>query len=332
MSYKPMVSVVVPTYNRAQQTIAAIESVLAQTYSCFEIIVVNDGSTDGSGELVRRFVTEKSNSVSRIVYTEQPNQGPSVARNTGIAKAVGKYIAFLDSDDIWLPEKLESQVRVLEDLKCGACFTDARLVNRAGMDASSFQAHGRRYAQTITIDSHVTASLANSFSGFWVSTLLVRSELVRQIGGFDPDVKFAEDRDFHFRLSLVTSVACVDKQLITTDRTPSPLGSTCRPWDSIELQFRGHQCMFNKWLRIGSMSPDVRRAIKRNLGALHSHEANWYLENARYQDARQAIRKAINYKITPGLTVKWALTWLAPAVARRIAPKTRPIGTGGHAS
>ncbi|MFI5092219.1 MAG: glycosyltransferase family 2 protein [Candidatus Acidiferrales bacterium] len=335
MSYTPFISVVIPTYNRVQQTTAAIESVLAQTYPDFEIIVVDDGSTDGSGEAIQRFISQRTNGCHQILFFSQPNQGASIARNTGIARAQGEYIAFLDSDDVWLPEKLEWQVRAIEQFgnECGACFTDARLVNNSGLDVSSFRVHGRHYEKTIGIDRDAVKSLAESFSGFWVSSLLVRADMVRQIGGFSPDISFVEDRDFHFRLSLVTSIAYVNKQLIRTDRNPSPPGSTWRPWDKVEVQFRQQQFMFEKWLRMdAALPPDLRRTVERNLGALHSHWANWYLENGRYDEARQAVSRAVKYKISPGLMVKWALTWLAPALARRITPKTRPIGSGGHAS
>jgi glycosyltransferase involved in cell wall biosynthesis len=334
-SYNPLVSAVIPTYNRSQQTIAAIESVLTQTYPYFEIIVIDDGSTDGSGEVIQRFISQKANRAHRILFLSQPNQGASIARNAGIARAQGAYIAFLDSDDVWVPEKLEWQVQAFERLKneCGACFTDARLVNSWGMEVSSFQAHRRRYEQTIGIDRRATISLAESFSGFWVSSLLVRAEMIRQIGGFSPDISFAEDRDLHFRLSLLTSIAYVNKQLIVTDRDPSPPGSTCRPWDKAELQLEQQQHMLEKWLGMDAVLPaDVRRTVERHLGALHSHWANWYLEHALYTEARQAVSRAVKYKITPGTTAKFVLTWLAPAFARRIAPKTRPIGTGGHAS
>jgi len=335
VSYRPFVSVVIPTYNRVQQTIAAIESVLAQTHPNFEIIVVDDGSTDGSGEAIQQFVSQRSNRNAPIHYLSQPNQGAAGARNTGIARARGEYIAFLDSDDAWLPEKLEWQMRAVEQFKreCGACFTDARLVNNSGMDVSSFHLYGRHYQQTIGIDPDATVSLANSFSGFWVSTLLARADLVRQIGGFSPDISFVEDRDFHFRLSLVTSIAYVNKQLIRTDRTPSPPGSTCRPWDKTELQLWQQQHLLEKWLRMEpALPPELHRIVVRGLRCQHSQWTNWYLENARYDEARQAISKAVRYEVTPGLTVKWALTWLAPALARKITPKTRPIGTGGHAS
>jgi len=335
MGFRPFVSVVIPIYNRVQQPIEAIESVLAQTYPNFEIIVVDDGSTDGSGEAIQRFISQRTNSSDQIQYFSQPNQGPSIARNTGIAKARGEYIAFLDSDDVWLPEKLEWQVQALEHLKndCGACFTDARMVNNSDMDTSSFQLYGKPYEQTIGIDRDATISLAKSFSGFWVSTLLVRADMIRRIGRFSPDISFAEDRDLHFRLSLVTSIAYVNKPLIRTDRNPSPPGSTCRPWDKMEVQFRQQQHMLEKWLRMDpALPPDVRRIVVRGLRAQHSQWANWYLENARYHEARQAVSRAVKYELTPGLAVKWALTWLAPALARRITPKVRRIGTLGHAS
>jgi len=332
---KPLISVVIPTYNRAQQTMKAIESVLAQTFSPIEIIVVDDGSTDGSGQALQGFVSQRSDSCNPIFLFSQPNQGASVARNTGISKASGEYIAFLDSDDSWLSEKLESQMQALERFKneCGVCFTDARLVNASGMDISSFQLHGRGYKQPTGIDRDATKSLAESFSGFWISSLLVRTDLAKQIGGFSPDVSFVEDRDFHFRLSLVTGVAYVNEQLVRIDRTPSPPGSTVRPWDKVEVQFRQQQHMFEKWLSMGpALPPDLRRTIERNLGALHSHWANWHLENGRYDEARKAASRAVEHKVALGTTLKWALTWFAPGLAKRIAPKTRPVGTGGHAS
>ena len=336
MSGKPLISIVIPTYNRAQQTIAAVESVLAQTYPNFEIIVVDDGSTDDSGETIQRFIAQKTNGSCPVSFFSQPNQGASIARNTGIAKARGEYIAFLDSDDIWLPEKLEWQMQALEQFKdeCGVCVTDARLVNKSGMDiSSSFLTHGRHFEQTIGIDRDAVKSIARSFCGVWLSTLLARADLIKQIGGFSPDISFVEDRDLHFRLSLITSIAYVNKSLVKTDRTPSPPGSQVRPWDRAEVQFRQQQQMLEKWLRMGAALPqDVRRTIERSLRALHSHWANWHLENGRYDEAREAVSRAVKYEITLGTTVKWALVWLSPALAKRIAPKTRPIGTGGHAS
>ncbi len=330
----PLVSAVIPTYNRTFQTVAAVESVLAQTHSNVEVIVVDDGSKDGSGKVVEGFVNQKKQAGHRVFFVSQPNQGASAARNTGIANAHGDFIGFLDSDDTWLPEKLEWQLKALEQFKdeCGACITDARLVDAAGLDRGSFKSQGINYREAMGIDRNARRSLAESFR-FWVSTLLVRSETIRQIGGFNPKISFVEDRDIFFRLSLVTSIAYVNKLLIQTDRTPSPPGSSCRPWDRHDVQFQQQQAMLESWLTMdAALPPDVRKIVRLSLGSLHSAQTNWHLENGRYSEARDAVTQAVRYKCGPGTVAKFALTWLTPGLAKSVAPKTRPIGTGGHAS
>jgi glycosyltransferase involved in cell wall biosynthesis len=105
----PRVDIVLPIYNGVRYLARAIESALAQTYPHYEIIAVNDGSRDGSSEIVRRYLGS-----GRIRYVEQANQGVANARNTGIAHSSGKFIALLDQDDVWLSDKLEKQVAYME--------------------------------------------------------------------------------------------------------------------------------------------------------------------------------------------------------------------------
>lgn len=105
----PKVSVIIPTYNRAHLIGRAIKSVLNQTYKDFEIIIVDDGSTDKTEEVVKDFKDERVRYIRR-----EKNKGGSAARNTGIKAARGEYIAFQDSDDEWLPEKLEKQMKAFE--------------------------------------------------------------------------------------------------------------------------------------------------------------------------------------------------------------------------
>lgn len=107
MTAEPLVSAIIATYNRADIVGEAIESILGQTYKNMEVLVVDDGSTDGTHEALRRFG-------NRIRVVRQENAGPGAARNRGIEVARGELIAFLDSDDIWMPTKLERQVRLLE--------------------------------------------------------------------------------------------------------------------------------------------------------------------------------------------------------------------------
>ncbi|MFN3301364.1 MAG: glycosyltransferase family 2 protein, partial [Sediminibacterium sp.] len=108
---KPTVSVVIPLYNKGKYIERAISSVLAQTYPPLEIIVVDDGSTDNGPERVLKF------NDPRIILIRQENRGPGAARNTGLARAKGKYIAFLDADDEWLPNFLKTGLLMLEDEK-----------------------------------------------------------------------------------------------------------------------------------------------------------------------------------------------------------------------
>jgi glycosyltransferase involved in cell wall biosynthesis len=326
MSYRPFVSVVIPTYNRARQVQAALRSVLAQTYPEFEAIVVDDGSTDGTGEALQQYINPQGGNGKQIRYFFQPHQGQSAARNKGIAEARGDWIAFLDSDDVWLPEKLEWQVRALDQFKsqCGACITDARLVDNLGMDTTAFRESGKRYEETLGMDPEALGSLVKSREPFCVCTLLVRTDVVKEVGWFDPQIEYAEDHDFLFRLSVATSFCYANKPLIIIDRSKSPPGSICRPWDNVEVRLRGLQSMLEKWLKLDSkLPPDVRKTIVRNLRKAYSAWTNWYLEQERYAEARQAASRALKYELTPKLAFKWALTQGAPRFARRISPKMR---------
>ena len=106
----PRVSVIIPTYNRAGYLCESIESVLTQTYTDYEIIVVDDGSTDDTEEVLQLWIADGT-----IHYVWQENRGESAARNHGIELAIGEYIAFLDSDDLFMPTKLEEQVAYLDN-------------------------------------------------------------------------------------------------------------------------------------------------------------------------------------------------------------------------
>jgi hypothetical protein len=326
MINRPFVSVVIPTFNRAQQVQAALKSVLTQTYPEFEVIVVDDGSTDGTGEAIQRLISQQGSNSKRIRYFFQANQGQSAARNKGIVEGCGDWIAFLDSDDVWLPEKLEWQVRAIEEFKdkCCACITDARLVDNLGKNTTAFRESRKPWQETLGMDPEASGALARCRDPFWVSTLLVRTDVVKEIGSFDTDISYAEDHDFLFRLSLATTFCYVNKPLAQLDRSKSPQGFNCRPWDKVEVRLRGTQSMLEKWLKLDAKLPqEVRRRLVQDLRHVHSAWTNWYLEHERYKEAREAVSKAIKYEFTSKLAMKWALTRLAPNFARRISPRMR---------
>src|SRR5579884_3094177 len=132
MTGSPRVSVVIPLYNCEQHSGEAIASVLRQTYRDYEIIVVDDGSTDGSAAIVQRFGPA-------VRYVYQTNAGVSVATNRGVALSNGELIAFLDNDDVWLPTKLERQIQYLnEHPACGFVNCDMQYVSEAGKKLDKF--------------------------------------------------------------------------------------------------------------------------------------------------------------------------------------------------
>jgi glycosyltransferase involved in cell wall biosynthesis len=123
----PKVSIVIPTYNAMKYLPTTVESVLHQTFTDFEVLIINDGSSDGVEEWVSG-LTDR-----RIRLISQANQGLPGARNTGITQAQGKYIAFLDADDLWEPTKLEKQVRCLDEQpEVGVVYTWSRLIDGQG--------------------------------------------------------------------------------------------------------------------------------------------------------------------------------------------------------
>ena len=129
----PLASVIIPTYNAEKFIANALDSVFTQTYRPIEILVVDDGSTDRTAEIVQNYQTSKTNKTNEtnktnLIYIHQQNSGPSRARNTGIKAAKGEYIAFLDADDLWTKNKLEKQIKLFkQDPRIDVVFTDAKV-------------------------------------------------------------------------------------------------------------------------------------------------------------------------------------------------------------
>jgi glycosyltransferase involved in cell wall biosynthesis len=329
MVQRPLVSIVIPTYNRAKMIMTAIESVFAQTYPKLEIIVVDDGSVDGTADVIRnldRHIFSGSGKAPEIRYLYQRNMGQSRARNTGIAAARGDWIAFLDSDDYWLPDKIEWQLRAIEQFKghCGVCISDARLVNKSdNMDTSAFRWVGKNHAQLMGLLPEAVSDLARGIDGSWVQALVVRNDLVRQIGGFDADLHFMEDHDLLFRLALVTPFCYVNLPLAVIDRTSTATDPSARvrAWDGAEFRLKAQQHLFEKWLTLNVDLPaGVRTTIIKKLRTVHSAWANMYLQREQFDLARRAVSEAISYELTPNLAIKSVLTRIAPRIAKKIVP------------
>jgi hypothetical protein len=210
------VAVIIPTYNRAYILNQAIESVLAQTMEDFELIIVNDGSTDGTAETVRRF------SDSRIRYIQQQNAGPGLARNRGAAEATSQYISFLDSDDLWTPDKLSSCLTVLGNQpKARGIFHDLEWRYGDEVRTSFVRAHsagmlawlaGGSYPEGTLIPDRELHLMLLQEVPIKPTTLIVDSLAFKASGGFNSWAS-AEDWEFLLRFTRKNRLAYLDRPL-----------------------------------------------------------------------------------------------------------------------
>lgn len=230
----PKVSVIIPTYNRAEFLRSAITSVLNQTYRDFEIVVVDDASNDNTREVVGSF--NKGN----ICYVRhETNKGVTAARNTGVLNSNGAYIAFLDDDDEWLPQKLTRQMDLLRrsPLQTGAVYTGLlRVDHRSGK----------------TIEEWIPTKRGDLFNELCfencvgtASTVLLKKECFNTLGLFDEDICFGEEYDMWIRVSKRFLFECVNEPLVKYRVHPAKLSTNYELVISgLEAQLRKHEAFF----------------------------------------------------------------------------------------
>ena len=195
----PNISVVITTYNRANYVSRAIESVLRQTYPDWELVIVDDGSTDETPKVVSRYLTNDG----KVRYIKQANQGLSAARNKGIAETHGKYLAFLDDDDWWVPEKLETQVTYMEARpNVGLSYTRLRIIRETNGkldDSTVIPAKMATTFEEIIDDSFIPAS-----------TVLIRRNCLEHMDWFKIDAVPQEDLELWLRFSQKWKIDALD--------------------------------------------------------------------------------------------------------------------------
>lgn len=185
----PIVSVVIPVYNGERFLRESLESVFAQTFRDYEVICVDDGSTDGSFALLRKYG-------ERVRVVQQTNEGQSAARNAGVRLARGEYIAFLDQDDRWYPSKLEQQVAVLQaepDVVLVHCNYD-----RVDGEGRVLQAGAALAERASALASPLGCLIGEAL--IFPSSMMVRRDVFQRVGGFTPELRGYEDFDLMARL------------------------------------------------------------------------------------------------------------------------------------
>lgn len=198
----PLVSVIIPAYNSSRYICEAIDSVLSQTYDNLEVIVVNDGSTDTTLQVLEKYH-------KRIIVIDQLNQGAAHARNTGIKAAKGEFITFLDSDDYWFKQKVELQIQYLrQHPEMGAVYADWSRWHPVGNEFPDPLTLAPQNV-TLEIDPEQSGWLYEKlFSDFIITTItiLIKKSVLDEIGYFDTSLKMGEDYDLWLRLSRVTRI------------------------------------------------------------------------------------------------------------------------------
>lgn len=269
----PLVSVVIPTYNREQVVGKTIKSVLNQTIQDYEIIVVDDGSVDNTKKIIEQFKSDK------IKYFFQHNQGAQAARNAGLSKATGKYIGFLDSDDWWLPTFLEESIKEFDkddEVGCVYCWPgieNGNTVETGRKDVLS----GWIYADALR-------------QGYIAGTpfMLMKKMCVDVIGGWDTNFVASQDDDICFRLAKKFKFKLI----------PKVLSVCCVDYDGSQNRISGSgaRVATGWWTLWNKFEKDVLELCGRKIMALHLMNcASLFFKAEKYEMGREAYEKAVSY-------------------------------------
>ena len=277
----PRVSVIIPCYNGDAYLRQALDSIFNQSFPWFEIIVVDDGSTDGSPRIV-----ESLSADARLrLITHETNRGIAAARNTGLGAASGDFIAFLDQDDTWRPRKLEKQVEVLDQSdpgEIGFVFSDLEIISELGRKPRRRLSQAPPGIETASRFDRIKTFFMDNYIP--IITAMIRRECFEKIGGFDERIRSgADDYDLFFRLLMNYRFV----------RIPEPLAARRlhqANYTSIEKLFPDIMMVLG---RILEEIPELSPYRRPRLGALYDSLGDANLSRGDSKQARQAYRRAM---------------------------------------
>lgn len=308
----PKVSVIIPAYQDAEHIGAAVDSALAQTYPDREVIVVDDGSTDDTLRVLSAY-----GDAIRVI--SQPNRGPSAARNLGIQQAQGEWVAFLDADDVWLPEKLALQMPLFQKGNgVGLVCSDTYFVDSLGlrprtgfMDNSPCSG---RVLKTIFTASFIPTS-----------TVVVRKACLDQVGGFDGSLRACEDLDLWLRIAAEWEIDFVPEPLAHYRISEGQLSS--QRVNMLKGLVTVLDRAYQRWPELRALS---RAELDGSYYAAYLRLASAYLRAGQFKEVRQTLA---NYHQKRGMTwqslVLWGVSLLPKslgAAAARTLQKIRARG------
>ncbi|HHP7246229.1 MAG TPA: glycosyltransferase [Elainellaceae cyanobacterium] len=294
----PLISVIIPMFNAENTIRETIDSVLQQTLTDFEIIVIDDGSTDASLDAVKHIHD------SRIRVLSQPNSGAPASRNRGLAESTGEFIAFLDADDVWTPDKLAAQIDALQtNPDAAVAYSWTQFIDESGQVLSS----GRRI--TVSNDAYEKLLVMNFLENG--SNPLIRRPALAEIGGFDESLLSSQDRDLYLRLAMRYRFVTVPKYQILYRMTSGSITSNLSRQERQALEFVN---------RAFIQAPASLQHLKpRSLAHLYRYLTLRGLEDEPTLQRSLAIARcfALTLRYEPSLL--WRQTQLMTAVAAKIA-------------
>ena len=255
------VSVIVPTYNRAGTIRRAVDSVLAQTHTDRELIIVDDGSVDGTVDLLKDYA-------GRIRVIVQENAGPSAARNRGVAESRGSIVAFLDSDDQWLPEKLSLQVELLTRGGVGVpcCVCNAIFNEKEKGPSTSFELAGIKIGSCSGYLTNPEQIVATRFFIF-NQVVAIWKDAFERVGGFDSQLGIVEDWDLALKLSTLGPWGIIGSALVVKYDDTQGIGVTAMK-DRIRHATALRHMLANFLAKDFSRNSDAKRFLSLEVGDL----------------------------------------------------------------
>lgn len=272
------VSVIIPTYNSAHYLGAAVKSVLEQTFTDYEILVIDDGSTDKTEEVIKQFGDS-------VRYIRQANQGVSVARNHGIKECVGKYVAFLDADDVWMPAKLEKQIVALESASDSkACYTEYISVSddMKPTELKRFRTNGSVLSDLLLRGNVVGPP----------SALMCERELFERLGGFDSSLSLCADWEMWIRLSLLTDLFFLKEPLVKYRLHGSNMSKNARLLEEDTVK------LLEKSFDIESLPNEIKSKRKEAFAYHYIVFAKSYFRLGQYADFMRCVARSVAWDVT----------------------------------
>jgi len=311
MSEHVHISTVIPTYNRADRVVEAIDSVLAQTSRCDEVIVVDDGSTDDTPRRLAMF-----GDAIRVVTQE--NAGVAAARNRGVAEAAHDWIAFLDSDDVWSPERIERQRTLLARHPEAVLLATDWAWNDSPQQGRLPEQTKAALAEPAGADRNIIALTRLGGHGIWLPTWLVRRDALASAGGFDPAFRIAEDTLVLFRIARRFPIAVVPEVLALRREDRDAVKLSLVGDDAYTRELRGYtlRILDEMEAHAADLDAESQASLHRLHGYFLAREAASLIRVGRYREARSIARSALALKPPTRQKLQALLIALAPAAAR----------------